>query len=583
MRLRIPPVRLLAYCVALWVAIGAPGPAANAQPDLPAAGAVAEKTASGVVHPTHGWLAIPGDVGAVLVHVPPRRQGGWADGRAHGALDGTARRAMLLDSMPAAMGAIGDRVYLIFEQSTPAGEPVRRSVFSLLARPSAVGGYWYFEPEGHLNPHPSLGASGTLRAAVGTPAGLAVLIEGELPESGASLQLLRQDRWWDMPSPTAIPPGRTFLLATPEGLGLLTLSAQGGAELWVGTVRQDPAPAKPPINPFGNDFGDDQTYWPGSNATSPIAAVPMLWKKSTLAADGSLLELDLRRTRFFQVSGLMTYVTSAPDGMIKVGTVTDDTSFEIARLSGITERFAAVPLDAPGRVVLAWMAADEATVAGAARAKTHPELREISVFTGRVMYSGPGKGDAPVSAQEVQLLAGALVGIMTVVLFIVLRREPDDGAFHLPQGTSLAEPGRRFMASVLDLALVLLVASRLWEFPLTDLLVPVGLLSGQSLWVIGTALGLGLAVGTLSEWLTGRTLGKLITGCEVIDVRPREQVLHRPHFWQSLVRNAVKWLVPPVAVLGLMDSQGRHRGDSFARSAVVIRVEESPETPGNES
>lgn len=583
-----PPISILrALCRVTVVALVLANPTGGrgAQPDLPAAGATAEKSAAGWTRPTHGWLAIPDGTGAVLAHVPPRLQGGWADGRAHGALDGTVRQATRLDAMPKAMGAVGARIYAVFEQSTPAGEPVRRSVVSLIARPSAVGGDWYFEPEGRLNVHPSLPESGTLRGIVGTSAGLAAMIEDAQPGSGTRLLLLHHDRWSDVPLPTPVARGRAFLLATPEGIGLLALTPQGDAEYWVGTPSPPPpaaAPAMPSPRPFSDDFRDEESVWPPSSPTSQFAAVALDWKKTTVAADRSLLGLDAHRTRFFQVSGLLTYVTSEPDGLVLIGTVTADTSFEIARLPGIDGRFAAVPLDRPGRVVLAWMAEDPAgqrrSGAKGDRPKTHPEVREISVFTGRVLYSGPGLGDAPVTPREVQLLAGGLVGIMTVVLLLVLRREPDDGVFHLPLGTALAEPGRRFIASIVDLALALLVCARLWEVPLSELLVPVGLVSGQSLWVMGTALALGLVAGTLSEWLTGRTLGKLIAGCEVIDVRPPERVLHRPSLWQSLVRNAVKWIVPPVAIVGLFDSQGRHRGDSYARSAVVVRVEETPET-----
>ena len=36
------------------------------------------------------------------------------------------------------------------------------------------------------------------------------------------------------------------------------------------------------------------------------------------------------------------------------------------------------------------------------------------------------------------------------------------------------------------------------------------------------------------------------------------------------MRNAVKWGLPPVALFGLIDAGGRHRGDQLARTAVVV-------------
>jgi hypothetical protein len=40
-----------------------------------------------------------------------------------------------------------------------------------------------------------------------------------------------------------------------------------------------------------------------------------------------------------------------------------------------------------------------------------------------------------------------------------------------------------------------------------------------------------------------------------------------------LIRNVVKWGLPPVAMVGMLDPVGRHRGDLLAMTAVVIEGE----------
>lgn len=206
------------------------------------------------------------------------------------------------------------------------------------------------------------------------------------------------------------------------------------------------------------------------------------------------------------------------------------------------------------------------------------EVREISAFTGRVFYRGEGRSDLPVSAREIRVLTVLLVGVMVVVLLVVLRRDPDGGVYSLPEGMSLAEPGRRFFAGLLDFAIATLIAARFLGIPLAEVVSPTGVLEGQGWVVVGVALGVGLVIGTLTEWLTGRSPGKLLVGCEVVDIRPPVAQARRPTLLQALVRNLVKWGVPPAAVFGLLEGEGRHRGDSIARTAVTVEgAEEEPE------
>jgi len=77
--------------------------------------------------------------------------------------------------------------------------------------------------------------------------------------------------------------------------------------------------------------------------------------------------------------------------------------------------------------------------------------------------------------------------------------------------------------------------------------------------------------GTVAESVFGTTAGKLLLGCRVARAAgvggPR-----RVGAGAAFVRNLVKWALPPVAALALLETSGRHRGDLLARAVVLVRV-----------
>jgi len=64
----------------------------------------------------------------------------------------------------------------------------------------------------------------------------------------------------------------------------------------------------------------------------------------------------------------------------------------------------------------------------------------------------------------------------------------------------------------------------------------------------------------------------VLLGCKVVGTRMPGS--SRVGLRQALVRNLMKYAMPPVAVFGLSDANGRHRGDVLAGTAVVIRVDD---------
>lgn len=580
---------------------------------------------------SHGWVAVPSMTGTALVHVPPR-----TPGLNKAAADGTMRQARELKVAPVALAGVGGQVFIISDAPGGPGLPARRSVESLRALPSAVGDHWFFEPEGHAREHPDLPARGPVEGFVGTTSGPVALADGQL--------WLLDDRGWNEIEPPSPLLGRGWngtvrLLSMNGRAAILAPGPRGEVEVWTGEItapRGERPAARSKRHPRpARDQGDVPSKGPRPQETdTAIAPVEysVLWSMETYAADGSLIRAGLVAPWIGDVAGVLTYVGARDDGSVAVGTITRQSSYELATIRGVGSIFGVVPIEDAARVAVVWLEKERegaepelrvqrrsfptpsgapptappgsptgdqretpggireiipvepesreptaAAKSGAARVRGHLEIREISVFTGATVYAGPQRGDGPVSAFEVQLLAGVLVLVMIVVLILVLTREPDNGVFHLPRGTALAEPGRRAMAGVIDLAAAILIADKAWGVPTSDLLGPNRIFSGEALWVLGTAILIGLTLGTIGEWLTGRSFGKALMGCAVVDARDPGAEPGAPKFWQALVRNLVKWGAAPAAMLGLMESTGRHRGDALSRTLVCIGADDEHE------
>jgi hypothetical protein len=99
---------------------------------------------------------------------------------------------------------------------------------------------------------------------------------------------------------------------------------------------------------------------------------------------------------------------------------------------------------------------------------------------------------------------------------------------------------------------------------------------GQSL-LLATIL-IGVLSSTIGESISGRTLGKAFAGCMVVRcVAPGADAAHAlkaspPSFAQALLRNIIKWCLPPAAMVALWREGARHRGDQYTNTAVVVEI-----------
>jgi hypothetical protein len=249
-------------------------------------------------------------------------------------------------------------------------------------------------------------------------------------------------------------------------------------------------------------------------------------------------------------------------------------------------------LDGMGRLAMVWPEAIEepGSGSGGPRESANREVRhqmlEVSVFTGREMFSGRWKFVSPLAASDLRLLSFALIGAMSLVIVFVLKAESAGAEAVLPPRAALAGPVMRSCASAIDFALALVIAGRVFSLGLGEIFSIEAMLNGQGVWTILTALGVAAVLGSVCEATFGRTLGKLITGCEVVDSRagalpgPALNGVERdtrPPVLAAIVRNTLKWMLPPIGLMALLDAQGRHPADRLAKTAVVVWLDEELE------
>jgi hypothetical protein len=549
-----------AVMVAAWLAVFASAQA------MPGAGspAVGPGDTISAVPDSHAWVVLPGDslYPWRVVHVPPRAQARAGDGKRHGAADGVLRSSARLTSRPAAAAGVGNTLYLLFETPGALEAGVRRQVYSLSVRSAGVSDLWRDDPLDRLVVSPSLPAVDPyvqVAGMAGTPAGPVVLLAAsrDAPAGTRGKLLLLGPEGWESIALPGVPPGTAIrAVGDRRGLAVVTLAA-GEPSLWRAGV------------PARAEGGYVAPEWVREELRLPAEA------EGDPALEGWVV---LR-------CGEVTVGAKRDDGGVLRLWSLEKSGGLIGEVAGVPSRYAIVPQDGLGRVAVVWPGGGGAVPD--ARTATvpvlvPPEIREVSVWTGRVLYAGAAKGAGPITANDTRLLTLGMLMLTTVVLLFVLRAD-DPPELTLPEGFALAEPGRRCLASLIDGAIAASVAARFWGLSLSDLLSVETLLSQNFILLAAAILGVGMGIGTLTEWLFGRTVGKFLTGCAVLGVPsgpwPRlgsseggAEGHPSPSFARSLVRNAVKWLLPPLAALAMLDPVGRHRGDIAARAVVVIAL-----------
>ncbi|MEL6328620.1 MAG: RDD family protein [Planctomycetota bacterium] len=536
MAARVPIVVLLCSLAAALVASGAPAWAQPSEPDPPAletrldvgVGAV---DAGGTAH-AWGLITEPGRDRPMLFHMSTR-----GAGRAEA---GTQRIARRFPERPIAIAARENEVAFAFE---PLSEGAARRVESVVATATRVGGVFAFAPAKGVRPLAPLPGEGRLLGLAGSALGYAAL----LADDDRQRLLILRDGLGASWEEAVVPGGDRADVVVGDGRELFM--RVDGRWLVAGTSR----PEDPVAGLVWREIAGDAGTAPDGTVLVGTAS-----GASVLAASGRLYGVER--------SGSGTVSLRAFGGGAAVG-------FETP--VGVGDQAVVAPLPMPSDRVMLVVRAPQVDDS------TAYVIEERSLATGRLWYSGPVNSASPISPSDVRWLSVALLAMTAAAVLVAVRPSGDDDVYALPDGASLAEPGRRLASTSLDLALVLLAVARISGAGI-DGVIGSGALLGQGLGLFGPVLllGAGAVYGAVFESAIGATPGKLLTGCRV--VRVGSGGARRLDLGRSLLRNLIKWGLPPVSMLALLGGAGRHRGDSMAGAAVVVPDPEEPgESPDN--
>lgn len=471
----------------------------------------------------HAWLVVSNaGGGATILHVPPR----------DAVADGVVRVAGEVRNPPVSIAGVGTRLYLVFE-AEPVGpafvgviDPHPRPVLSLNAVEFARG-RWTSDPVGRLEVSPSVPGRGELLGIASSDVGLFAALR-----VNDRVEVLRlQKGEWNVVYEGAAGEGETRLFGTLGGVGLL----QGDAERTrVGVLL---------LTADGTPVGD--MNW---RATPRAAA----W--NALAASGQVVLWERSANSTLNLLGVPSASPDAPWRTIG----------EVAEV-GVAPVVAA--LDADARVLIAWTSTDSLPRRGL---PGELELREVSVSSGRVFYQGHAKLANPVAGADLAVLSVLLVVLVGSIGVTVWR--PRELAVVLPKEASIAEAPRRAIAGLIDLGIAVSLSAVATGAASGDVFSGEWWSTAAGQGVILRALAALVLCGTSLEALAGRTPGKMLTGIRVVTVQAGEHQdeWRRPTFRQALIRNVIKWGLPPVGLMALFEPSGRARADQFAGTAAVI-------------
>lgn len=468
--------------------------------------------------PSHAWVALPGENEVLLAHIPPRE----ADGRVEAAPAGMLRPVRPLRESPEAMAAVGDRMFAVFAPAdTPSG--LIRRVQTLRSLPAGVKGLWTDVPSGLFDPGPALPGAGRV-VGLAASAGRAGVVHALMEREGAwSLLRLVDDRWESvaLPITPASTPADAALLSFGPGV-LLAVREGTESRAWTLDAGSDFEPTH---------LADWDRFWSARWRLGRAHEV-------VVGIDGE--------------AGLDLW-TIGSESAWRLGT--------IAGPLGTGDGVGAVVLASSGRLVLT------------GRRDGVVQAAEVSLSNGRIIYEGPVLNRAPVSVGEFRLIVGMLLGVMVAALVVIIRPSSET-AWTVPDGFAMAEPGRRMMATVLDVLLMIWVVAPAFGATVREVLTLQVLVTDGHGWLAIPAVMVGgsLAMGVW-EGLLGYSPGKFLMGVRV--GRAEGGAFRKLGVFWGIVRATIKWMIPPVAALALFDREGRHRGDGAARAVVVVRAAEA--------
>ncbi len=475
--------------------------------------------------PSRAWASYTNAQGEnLLVYLAPRSQSPTLEGAPRGQIQAVRT---LGSRLPVALSALDDRAYLIYPPTYANTSRLMR-VYSLRALPSPVGGLWVLDPPDQLVVEHPLVTDATLIGFQATTESPWALLE-----SGDALTLHRLDPkgWTPVPVPDSITPTRIELSAIGTDPVLIDRSG---------------------LRFVAHRYDTDTETWHTIEHPLDIGR-----QTRVLAAPRALQVIDLdesgtARLRYWSDDGVFLIQPTLPE---------------------LPQGAALALLDDTDSLVVA----SYAPLGDDPEAERTIELTEIGASSGEVLFAGAPAVSAPVSVEEFRFLVAMMILVMSGVLVVVILPDRAD-AMHLPEGTALADPGRRLLATLIDVFIVTSVVGATAGVSAIDIVTLAIIVHPGNAWTIfPMTIIAGVLYATSAEYLVGATPGKVIMGLRLVAAEPG--VPKRPKLWRVLVRNIIKWVLPPVAALALIDPESLHRGDRTSRTLVVTRrVDEDPET-----
>lgn len=500
----------------------------------------------------HAWAVTPSTTSSewALWHVPPRIG-------ANGASDGSIRVVDSLERRPAAIAAAGGRVWLAF---AGIGNEPGYGIFTAAVQPGAIDGTWYSGSGGRLASSSFLPTEGRLLAMSARRGGPTALVE--LTDGTYEVAWLDRGRWMRSAGPWVEGgPVPQAIGVSRKGVVKLAAIGEGSIALWTTQLPSDESDG-----PSGFRLRDpsellEPTSSQPGNQDTPIE---LEWSRQTLALPASATG---SRIVAGPVSlGPRLLLAASQDGGATVFEIEGETVRPVYAADGAAVAF----LTNARRGVFVRLS--DSPEAAEGRAATRLELEEFSLDSGLTLYVGPAVFDGPVSPSDLRILLVLMVLVSASLLLFIVRTSNESKPFEAPQGCLLAPPLPRLLASVGDGLLALLIGSEIARaLPEGWLAMRIGaeVIDFAPLLV---SLVFGMLAGAVMEATLGRTIGKLVFGLAVTRTREGDDQrpgIRRPGFGPSLVRNAVKWLLPLVALAGAMSPLLRHRGDTLSGLAVV--------------
>lgn len=534
-----------------------------------------------------GWMVLApagsdGEAGrghSLLLHLPAREVGGESGTGAEN-MQGVIREVGEVPDGPAVEGERvawwRNRVYIAIE--VEPGQIRRRVLMREAIR--SVGSFYEYRPVKKFTELPELPTIAPMLGMAATEQGPVVLVR-ERSSAGGGVEV---SRLWSLAGAKWVPIDLPWKGESGEVVQLM--SARAGVLL---ASREASAPAI--------------TMWEGK-IRQEGEAIAVQWNRTECElgelyrvadADLHLAFVEGDREAADAIVGVV--FTDAEASIYQLRPM--NPPVELSVVPGVPRGATIIPMSSPGEagsasgiVTLMWRV-DESAAKRVGGDLPGLQIREVSTLTGRVMYAGAAKAGHHAERPMVQwvVVVAMLVGIGVLVYFLSSDPRSVPG---LSRGMRPADPIRRLLAAMLDYAPSAIVVALAQGRSALVMLDPHTLLGGAEpslgnldLRPLGLVIGVTILHTSLCEWGFGKSLGKFVMGVRVVSSAASRrlvaagsgasvesedrggEMVGTPGLGQALIRNTVRWVVPMLAVFGMLDVAGRHPGDLAARTLVV--------------